>query len=727
VSLRFPRPVILATAIGLAGAWTAFSVVPAAAEHVRQADQVRQNEWWLSALHVTQAQQATQGAGVTIALLDTGVDPQQADLAGSVIPGKDFTNSGEKPGSQFYGIHGTAMASLIVGHGHGSGGADGVLGVAPAAKLLSVRVTLDAGDPLLEDSTAAANLPGAIAAGIMYAVGSGAQVIDLPLDPGQSVNNLVATPTPAPAANAPVTPLEAAQQAAAGGSAAEKSAVAYALSKGVVLVAPGGDNGAGTDDPNFPASYPGVISVGAFNSSFTKAAFSSHQSYVSLTAAGSGMTAATPTGYTTVSTTSAASAIVTGMAALIKSEYPELTPAQISQALTTSTVFRPPNGMTDGSGHGTADAARALAAAKSIAGHGLTRADAGAVSRAQPAAPSVPFISQALAPKIKRDGLISGAVLLVLLVPIVLYALLRRRRRKVKDAGRLEHEPIARAPYGAQGSDSPADQSQMAQYFAAVPPQAENVSGPQQPVGAAPPAAASAQGRARGNGRGNGAFGDNGQQAPPEEAAARRFLRSPLAPSRRAAVRPAKVSGTPPWEPAPKPDTELPWAASPPPALPRRAPVPLPAPAAAPAESLWARAAASPAPATENGKADGAVGAAGAVGTAGAAEPGIRPIYVWNPGANTETFDTFPSVPSRGPAPEPAEPEPGHPPAGPEDWPDSKEWPDPEDWPDSKGWADSKDQPDSNGWADSTDQPDSNGWADSTDQPDSNGWHSPED
>jgi hypothetical protein len=704
VSLRFPRPVILATAIGLAGAWTAFSVVPAAAEHVRQADQVRQNEWWLNALHVTQAQQATQGAGVTIALLDTGVDPQQPDLAGSVLPGPDYTNSGEKLGSQFYGIHGTAMASLIVGHGHGSGNADGVLGVAPAAKLLSVRVALDAGDPLLEDSTAVSGLPAAIAAGIRYAVSNGAQVIDLPLDPGQSVNSLVATPTPAPAPNAPVTPLEAAQQTAAGGSAAEKSAVAYALSKGVVLVAPGGDNGAGTDDPNFPASYPGVISVGAFNSSFTKAAFSSHQPYVSLTAAGSGMTAATPTGYTAVSSTSAASAIVTGMAALIKSEYPELTPAQISQALTTSTVFRPPNGMSDGSGHGTADAARALAAAKSIAGHGLTRADAGAVSRAQPSAPSVPFISQALAPKIKRDGLISGAVLLVLLVPIVLYALLRRRRRKVKEAGRLEHEPITRAPYGAQGSDSPADQSQMAQYFAAVPQQAESVSGPQQPVGAAPPAAAGAPGRARGSGSGYGAFGDNSQQAPPEEAA-RRFLRSPLAPSRRAAVRPAKVSGTPPWEPAPKPDTELPWAASPPPALPRRAPVPLPAPATAPAESLWARAAASPAPAAENGMGDGAAGAVGAAGAAGAAEPGIRPIYVWNPGANTETFDTFPSVPSRGPAPEAAEPEPGQSAAGPEDGPDSNDWPDPKDW------ADSKDRPDSNGWADSKDWPDSNGWS----------------
>jgi Subtilase family len=649
VSLRFPRPVILTTAIGLAVAWAALGIGAASA------DQVRQGEWWLGALHVTQAQQTTQGAGVTIALLDTGVDPAQADLAGSVIPGPDFTNSGEKLGSQFYGIHGTAMASLIVGHGHGQGDADGVLGVAPAAKLLSVRVALDAGDPLLDESSAVSVLPGAIADGIRYAVNNGAQVIDLPLDPGQSVNSLVATPTPAPAPNTPLTPLEAAQQTAAGGSAAEQSAVAYALSKGVVLVAPGGDNGAGTDDPNFPADYPGVISVGAFDSSFIKAAFSSHQSYVTLTAAGSGMTAATPTGYTTVSSTSAASAIVTGIAALIKSEYPQLTPAEITKALTTSTAF-PGTGITDGSGHGTADAAKALAAAKTIAGPGLGRADAGAVSRTNPGAPSVPFISQAMEPKIKRDGLISGAVLVVLLVPIILYALMRRRRRKARLAGRPEHEQIVRAPYAAQSGDSQAEQ--MLQYFAAVPPQAENsISGPQQPVGAAQQAAVGTAGRGRGNGVASGAFGDGGQQAPEETA--RRFLRSPLGQSRRAAARPPKVSGTPPWEPAPKPDTELPWAASPPPALPRRAPVPLPAPSAPAAESLWARAATgAAAPATENGKADGA---------SEAAEPGIRPIYVWNPGSNTETFDTFPSVPSRGPGAPPGKPEPDQPPAETED------------------------------------------------------------
>ena len=68
-------------------------------------------------------------------------------------------------------------------------------------------------------------------------------------------------------------------------SAAEKSAVAYALRKGVVLVAPAGDDGAGAGVVNYPAAYPGVISVGAFDKNFTKAPFSSHEPYVTLTAA----------------------------------------------------------------------------------------------------------------------------------------------------------------------------------------------------------------------------------------------------------------------------------------------------------------------------------------------------------------------------------------------------------------------------------------------------------
>ena len=71
-----------AAVIGLAVAWTALVSVPALA------DQVRHQEWWLAKLHVTRAWHTTMGSGVTVALLDTGVNPRQADLSGSVITGR---------------------------------------------------------------------------------------------------------------------------------------------------------------------------------------------------------------------------------------------------------------------------------------------------------------------------------------------------------------------------------------------------------------------------------------------------------------------------------------------------------------------------------------------------------------------------------------------------------------------------------------------------------------
>jgi subtilisin family serine protease len=629
VPLRFPRLVMATAAIGLAVAWTTLGSVPALA------DQVRNQEWWLAKLNVTQAWHTTRGSGVTVALLDTGVYPAQPDLSGSVLPGPDFTNSGEKQGSQFFGVHGTAMASLIVGHGHSSGDAAGVMGVAPDARLLSVRVTLDGGDPLLSDSGITSGLPGAIAAGIRYAVSNGAQVIDLPLDPGQTPSDLVAPPpAPTPTRSPTSTPLP-------DGTAVEQSAVAYALSKGVVLIAPGGDNGAGADAPNFPADYPGVISVGAFNRGFIKAPYSSHQPYVTLTAAGDGMTAAVPpNGYETVSSTSAASAVVTGIVALIKSQFPELTPAQVTKALTRSTVFRPAGGTTDGSGHGTVDAARALTAAAAISAPGPRRAGTGAVSRQPPAGPSTsPPAGESLRPKLERDALISLAVLAVLLLPIMVYGLMQRRRTRARALARAEQEQAARVPYDYSG-DGPADM--MREYFATLPGQA----------GDSRSAGGSREWRGRAAQAGDtgtrpaGTFADPGfggadDAAPPADG---QIPRSPLAPIGRASPpRPPKVSGTPPWEPAQKPDGELPWTHAPTPAaLTRRG-----AHAEPPTSSIWAAATHAP-DAPDAGAGDHGAGDHGA-GDHGAgddsAEAGGRPIYVWNPSATTETF---PQVPRDG-------------------------------------------------------------------------------
>ena len=150
--------------------------------------------------------------------------------------------------------------------------------------------------------------------GIRYAADHGARVIDLPLDPGTP--GLTGQGDPA----------------AAGGSPAERAAVAYALSKNVVLVAPAGDDGQGPGLVNYPAAYPGVIAVGAVGRDGQLAPFSSRRSHASLTAPGVGLVAATPPdGYARISSTSTASGIVAGVAALVLSRFPHLTAAQVDR------------------------------------------------------------------------------------------------------------------------------------------------------------------------------------------------------------------------------------------------------------------------------------------------------------------------------------------------------------------------------------------------------------
>jgi len=630
-------------AVALVVAWVALNSAPALA------DQVRQSEWWLPELHISTAQQTSQGSGVTIAVLDTGVDAAAPDLAGSVLSGPDLSHSGRPANGPFYGIHGTEIASIIAGHGHGPGNGAGIIGVAPAAKILSVRVTLDAGDPMLGNPAITGRLPAAIAAGIRYATNNGASVIDLPLDPGAA----------GPAGTAGVPGL-------AGSSPAEQAAVAYARSRGVVLVAPAGDDGMSTAIVNYPAAYPGVISVGAFDKNFTKAPFSSHEPYVTITAAGAGVAAESPSGYTTISSTGAASAVVAGIAALIRSAFPALTPAQVTKALISSTRFRRPGGRRIGSGYGAADAQRALRAATAMAEPRGQRAYTGSATRVAPVTPAVHATRQSLRSKLERDAVISLGVLLVLLLPAAILAVFRRRGRDDAEADRaggygdLERR-LANTAAGAadQMGFLPSPSAGTGRYGGAArgsgpggpfegPGADERLAGAGTAAGPGAFAGAgsylaprSFSGSSAGGMADGGAFpgqlpGPGGRPGPAD--------RAPRTSIPRGLNSRAKVSGSPPWEPAAKPDGELPWVAVPVP------PAPTPSGPAAqrprPAGSLWDTAAASARQAAVGPAQPAAEAAAARAGEAGPGsakgeDPASEPTYVWG---QTETTETFPAI-----------------------------------------------------------------------------------
>jgi len=402
----------------------------------------RAAEWWLPALGVAAAWHAApgEGKGVTVAVLSTGVDATHPDLAGTVTTGPNFANTSRKPGQQYWAAEGTAVASLIAGHGHGhgTGGDDGISGIAPGARILSVQVTLEYDDPLNSDATVTSRLPDAIAAGIRYAVGHGATVIALPLDPG-------------------TLDTSHGNRAAAGGSRAEQSAVEYAISHDVLLIAPAGDNGADANTVNYPAAYPGVIAVSATSRNGQLTPFSNTGSYVALTAPGgdrapttsmdpaageTGLTVAAPGGgYETLASTDMSAALTTGVAALIRGRYPSLTAAEVTQAIEGGATA-PRSGGKGGRGHGALNAANALTKAATIAAaHQKPRSTrpASPLTVARPApgrrAASAKPNSGTLVRSVLLDMVVAAGVLIAGLIGALAVTGLRRRRRSARSAG----------------------------------------------------------------------------------------------------------------------------------------------------------------------------------------------------------------------------------------------------------------------------------------------------
>jgi type VII secretion-associated serine protease mycosin len=294
----------------------------------------------LAQVDVPAAWKLSTGRGVTVGVLDTGTDPNVPDLSGSVVTGPDYTLGADPARYKPPRLHGTYIAALIAAHGSGKGNSQGVLGVAPKARILAVRVILDDHEPGTAVFNSSPRYTNSVAQGINYAVSHGVGVINMSLGSVQPTRDL-------------------------------RAAVGNALRHGIVVVASAGNSGAtgrGFTPYTYPASFTGVISVAAVTSAGARASFSDKNASVVLSAPGVNVVSAGPgTEYIQGSGTSPAAAFVSGVAALIKSRYPHLSPALIEQALVTTTSHRPPGGYSPDTGFGEVDAVAALAAAGRLA------------------------------------------------------------------------------------------------------------------------------------------------------------------------------------------------------------------------------------------------------------------------------------------------------------------------------------------------------------------------
>lgn len=254
---------------------------------------------------------------LVVAVVDTGVDLDHPELRSRLVPGKNFVTQVETEGddgtTQLIDLkdngpmddngHGTHVAGIIAA---GESNGQGIAGIAPRVRIMPIKTLAYNESGFSSD----------VANGVIWAVDHGARIINMSLG-------------------------------AYGGSKALEKAVAYAQSKGAVVVAAMGndrddpDKGYG-ESPSYPAALPGVIAVGATDGADRSAYFSNAGRWISVSAPGDSIYSTTPTkpvkghvgqDYDYMSGTSMATPVVSGVIALMLSLTPNLSPAQIKSRL----------------------------------------------------------------------------------------------------------------------------------------------------------------------------------------------------------------------------------------------------------------------------------------------------------------------------------------------------------------------------------------------------------
>lgn len=232
------------------------------------------------------------GHGVTVAVVDSGVDASHPQLRGRVVSGIDALDGGD--GRVDCVGHGTAVASLIAGRGEAHAG---LRGLAPGATILPVRVSERPLGDAVEGSRTVS--PDRLAAAIRGAVDAGARVLNLSLVLYRD-------------------------------DARVRHAIGYAVAHDVVVVAAAGNLHEQGDPTPYPAAYDGVLGVGALGPDGLRWPASQVGPYVDLLAPGAEVTAAAAgRGYDTYSGTSFAVPYVAATAALVRQYRPGLSAAQV--------------------------------------------------------------------------------------------------------------------------------------------------------------------------------------------------------------------------------------------------------------------------------------------------------------------------------------------------------------------------------------------------------------
>jgi len=252
------------------------------------ADAIRDREYWLADYGFTKAWKITKGAGVKVAVIDTGIH-QHPDLVGAVTSGVDVSGLGTANGQTPVGdnsFHGTLVASLLAGRGHDKN--SGVIGTAPEATLLSASMAFGAGAPDTDEQVAKA---------IRWSVDQGATVINLSLTRNS--------------ADWPIS---------------WDQAFKYAFDHDVVVVAASGNRASGTEQVGAPATIPGVLVVAGVDRNAKASTQASTEGLtIAVSAPATDLVGAYPGGdYKIWSGTSGAAPLVSGLVALVRAEYPQL-------------------------------------------------------------------------------------------------------------------------------------------------------------------------------------------------------------------------------------------------------------------------------------------------------------------------------------------------------------------------------------------------------------------